>query len=290
LNKAGVPLAVGIALFLGLLCEAASAREIWVVRFNTVPPELDPPCQPFVTWHSNLMFHNTTAAQLEVRPLSVTGGSLPPNARALVVPAGATVSIRGRTDFDLHWDVEGFGLWVNRLDVPDGIVVSNRGETGISDPPPGPPPCGGIPAIYAGYPVPVRSDLVAASVSQYHLGVDTAGPTQGSSTGDSRINVGVFNAGVSAANVLVQVRCSAGSPSVPPPDPVVESQQIVVEPNSIVQTQLVASTLVLGCPVAIGLPSPWHVVVRSDQPGFSYAGGVANGTLPKLPVSMSLTQ
>jgi hypothetical protein len=283
-------LAAGLAVIFGLFCNIASAREIWVVRFNTVPSEPDPPCQPVVTWHSNLMFHNTTAAPLEVRPLAVTGGSLPPNARALVVPAGATVSIRGRTDFDLHWEQEGFGLWVNRLDVPEGIVVSNRGETGISDPPPGPPPCGGIPAIYAGYPVPARSDLVAAGVPQYHLGVDTGGPTQGNDTGDARINVGLFNAGSLTADVTIQVRCSSASRIATSPDPNVVSFQISVEPNTIIQPSALASTLVAGCPTGIGVPSLWHVVVTSDQPGFSYAGGVANGTLPKLPVSMSLTQ
>jgi hypothetical protein len=289
LTKTRILLAAGLAVTLGLFCDAASAREIWVVRFNTVPPELDPPCQPLVTWHSNLMFHNTTAAQLEVRPLAVTGGSLPTNARALAVPAGATVSIRGRTDSDLHWEEEGFGLWVNRLDVPDGIVVTNRGETGILDPPSGPPPCGGVPSIYAGFPAAARADLVAAGVPQYHLGVDTGGPTQGNDTGDTRINVGIFNAGSSAANVSIAVRCSGASPAIHPPDPTVETRQVLVAANSVLQVQAIASTAER-CPVAIGGPSPWHIVVTSDQPGFSYAAGVANGLLPKLPVSMSLTQ
>jgi hypothetical protein len=89
----------------------------------------------------------------------------------------------------------------------------------------------------------------------------------------------------------VEVRCSESAESIPaPPDSIVLTHQLVIEPNSIVQATALPSTLVTGCPVAIGAASPWHVVVRSDQPGFSYAGGVRNGVLPTLPVSMSLRQ
>jgi hypothetical protein len=68
----------------------------------------------------------------------------------------------------------------------------------------------------------------------------------------------------------------------------VDTEEIILGPNSVIQIPVLSSTLATGCPVAIGGPSPWHVVVTSDQPGFSYAGGIRNGVLPKLPVSMSL--
>jgi hypothetical protein len=282
-------LAVGLSTVLGFLSEVAVAREIWVVRFQTSPPELDPQCQPLTTWNSHLMFHNTTATSLEVNPLSVSGGSLPQDARPLQVPAGSTVSLRGRARADLNWEAEdGSTLWVNKLEVPDGIVVTNRGETAVLDVPPSPPPCPGIFELFAGFPMPARSDLVGAGQRQYHLGVDTGGPTQGNDTGDTRINVGVFNASLSPAQVTIEVRCSGAFPTVPPPDPLVDTEQFVLGPNSVIQVPVVTSTLATGCPVAIGGPSPWHVVVTSDQPGFSYAAGIRNGVLPKLPVSASV--
>ena len=243
------------------------------------------------------MFTNTTGQDQTVQVLDASNGSgLRADARPLRVPAGQTASVRGVSPPDLHWEPAGRSeneplLWVNRLSVPDGVLLSARGESQIGEPLSSDPnpPCNMRNRYSAGFPLVVKADLVPAGTPQYHVGVDIGDFTNVTPHLDSRFNVGVFNAGSTPALARIQVRCSAESAELQSaPDPVLANVDIAVPANSLVQQTVVASTRAVPCPLA-GSASPYHVVVTSDRPGFSYALGLTNEELPKFPVSSPVT-
>ena len=277
-NRAG---RYGVAL---LVCALGafplSAREIWVVRFETQWPEF-PPCRSLQRWFSHLMFTNTTSQEQTVMVLEASNGGLRTDARPLRLLPGRTVSLQGASTAQLNWEPAaaspgGYLLWVNKLEVPAGVVFSARGELHIFEPASADPapPCTGINRYSAGLPLPVIEHLVNPGVPEHHLGVDP-----GSRIGlglDSRINVGVFNASSGAARVTIDVRCSQVEASLlMGSDPLLIRTALDVPPDTLQQHTIVMSTRAAQCPLT-GSTNPYHVVVTSDRPGFSYAVGLVN--------------
>ncbi len=266
---------------------AASAREIWVVQFRTQFPDA-PQCQTILRWYSRLMLSNTTDLPLTVSLLGMSNGPALPNAGSLTVPPRQTTSVLGTLQVaPPHWAPDlpetSTAIWVLRLDVPTGVSVSDRGEVALNEVTNASlsPPCTIRGQTTAGLAFHVVDQLVPAGVSQYHLGVDI-GNAWNAPGYDARINVGVFNASALDANALVEIRCSAEVGPQSGPDPLIRRLTIPVPPNAIVQQTVLASTKAAPCP--IGQVSPYHVVVTSDQPGFSYAAAISNEALPKFTV------
>jgi hypothetical protein len=94
--------------------------------------------------------------------------------------------------------------------------------------------------------------------------------------------VGVYNASAVQATADVRILCSPEVIGLDDSDDTqVASMQISVPPNALVQQTVLQSTAAVPCPFSDA--APYHVVVTSDQPGFSYAAALSNESLPKFP-------
>ena len=279
-----------VALAIVMTAAASRAEEIFVLQFDTPFPDVLPPCQNLVRWRSNLMLHNPAADAVEVRLLAVSNGQQQPDASPLTIPPGTTASIRGLEPPGLNWSpVVPVPVWVNKLDVPSSVIVANRAEAVIfemltTDPT---PPCDdSVTLVSAGLPLRVFSTLVPSGVHQFHLGTDIGDFVNFRGT-DARLNVGLYNDANVAASAEIQVRCSAQS-GTDQPDPLVTSAILRVPAHSVAQATVVTSTAVSACPIPFGV-TPYHVVVTSDQPGFSYVSAISNDSLPKFPAATSIS-
>jgi hypothetical protein len=292
-----------------LIAGCASAREVWVVQFNVAFQPDFPPCANLVAWHSQLLFRNATDQQLPVTFLGVSNGPARSDAQALSTNPHRTVSLEALEAPGLHWEPDvppaGALIWVNKLDVPDGVVVSGRAVAEVNEiaNPGSPGPCVASGHYFSnGLSLRVFDHLTPASVPQYHLGIDigshlsVATPSSadhrslGAAGGrvaqttpsiDSRINVGVFNASAVRATADVKILCSPEVISDEGDDAQLVSMQISVPANSLVQQTVLQSTAAVPCPFSDA--APYHVAVTSDQPGFSYAAALSNELLPKFP-------
>ena len=122
------------ALLVSWLAAPALASDIWVVQFQTPFPDVIPPCQTLVSWHSHLLFHNPTEQDAEVKLLDVSNGGKQLGTANLTVSPHRTASVRGLDPATLKWNPpDDIPLWVNRLDVPEGFVVANRVEAQIAE-------------------------------------------------------------------------------------------------------------------------------------------------------------
>ncbi len=271
------------------------AREVWVVQFRTQFPDVTPPCQSFLRWYSRLMLSNSTDLPLTVSLLGVSNGSVRPDAGGLMVPPRQTMSVLGTMQAaPPHWAPDlpetASVIWVTKLDVPTGVYVADRGEvflnesTGSNST----PPCNLRSQAIAGLPFRVVEQLTPPGVSEYHLGTDIGDAAQAPHY-DARINVGIFNASQQQATVLVDIRCSSEAGGLENgADPLITRATISVPPNSVVQSTVLSSTRLASCPAA-GPVSPYHVIVTSDQAGFSYAAALSNEALPKFPAFSPVT-
>jgi hypothetical protein len=297
-------------LFSAMLIAPAAvlATEVRVVGVLVVPEDNPPPCVALTSWSSQITFHNTTSIPQTVALLGISNGSIRPDARSLQLSAGQTVSLYPGNP-QLNWEPvpfsPRFGLWVNRLDVPTGVIVGNRLVVSISEPPAGTDighlPCQRTQTLYAGLSLPVVSTLIQPGVTQYFLGTNVGGTVAGfgfgrtpgtevaagadevragTSTTDARLNVGVYNAGTSPATARVRVYCTEiGSLTLG--DSLLQTSDFVIAPNSVTQQTVLASAAAAGC--QYGESGFWYATATVDQPSFAYAIGLANGTLPKFP-------
>jgi hypothetical protein len=277
-----------VLLLIAIPTAAVSARQLWVVQFRThFPLDALSPCQTIFYWQSHLMLSNTADQPLSVSLLSVSNGNRRSDAHDLTISPHHTTSLQGYAPGGPNWQPDvpetSPAIWVNELEVPDGVALSDRGEVFLDEPIGGvTPPCSPGSTEFAGLTFKVVERLTPAGVSQYHLGADIGdAAAAGAPRLDARVNVGVFNAAGVRANATVLVRCSSTSPLQNAQDPLVATLQLSIPPNTLVQQTALPSTVAAGCPLAG--PSPYHVVVTSDQPGFSYAASLSNQSLPKFP-------
>ena len=277
-------------LIVSLSIESVRAAEVRVVRFDVLPNSNPPPCVSFTGWLSETFFHNSTDVVQNVQFLGVSNGSARPNPTPLSVPPHQTVKINGSFDPFLNWDpMPGTIVWVNRLDVPPGVIVANRVASSVYDVGPDTTriPCTSHLTNYAGLPLPVFSTLVPAGTTQYFLGTDI-GSDPFTAQLDGRLNIGVYNGGTAAATATVRVYCGHQGSRTATPNSLVLNDQSPVPGNTVIQKTVVPSTLVAGCPVG-GNEYFWYAAVIIDQPSFAYAIGLANGALPTFPGTVALT-
>src|SRR5439155_14391174 len=145
-------------------------------------------------------------------------------------------------------------LWVLHLDIPDGVVAESRDEYyvsfGISEL---------LPAPRGKVSMPIFRQLVAAGSPQVHVGTDLGG-------NDSRVNVGIYNAGVQTATASVEIhRACDGA--------VMDSRAVLIPANTIVQT----GGMVVGpstCPSATIQSWARYTVVTVSQPSLTFVSNV----------------
>jgi hypothetical protein len=267
------------------------ATEVRVVRFLVQPDFSPPPCLSLAGWYSETFFHNSTDTVRAVQFLGVSNGSARPNAKPLAIPPHQTVKIHAYDPF-LNWDPTPSAiLWVNRLDVPPGVIVANRVAASVYDVS---LDTSGITCIprqtnHAGLPLPVFGTLVPTGITQYFVGTDVGSDVSGDRITDARLNVGVYNGGSVSATTVVSVYCGQVGSSSSSPNSLVLTDRIQIPANAVVQKTVLASTnAITGC-LAGGVESFLYATVTVDQPTFAYAIGLANGTLPKFPGTVALT-
>jgi hypothetical protein len=274
-------LSVG-AVGLMLAAAVAAGNDVFVVRFDTTgSPAPFPPCGGLV-YRDELIFHNGGATDATVALVSVSNGAVVSGARALTVPGGRTRSSLGYCDgcaATSTWAPDPQPLlWVAHLDIPEQIQTVSRllvlaGST---------PTCPSLPVItartYAGLPLPVVRSLTPPGVPQVHLGTDIGGDA-GGTPDDGRTNVGIYNGGSVAASASVEFRRGCDGA-------LLESRTIVIPANAVVQLNGF-SNVFEGCTQVDTAAFEVYVVVKVDQPSFSYAVTLSNERFPLLSVSSS---
>jgi len=267
---------------LAVACIVASSAylegaEAYVLRFRTDRNYSDPTCK-VVNWRDELLFHNETNTDKAVANLATTAGAARPPGQ-LLIPAGRTVSTAaGDAQRDLGGDPFGPALLVNRLSVPDGVVISSRADVF------GPPvSCGAPPTStihsFGNLSLPVFRSLVAPNARQIHLTTDLG-------VQQRRTNVIVYNAGSVLATAHVEFRAGCD-------DSLVTEQVVTVGPNSVIQIQgLTDNPMGRSC-LGAGLTSDFtrYVVVTVDELSFSHVMTISNEfAIPTIGVTNSSLQ
>jgi hypothetical protein len=262
-----------------LVVGSACAREVFVVRFNTLrsPAFAEPPCT-FLSYRDDIVLWNPTVAEKTVRLIGVSNGATPV-ALPLTIPPGQVRTSEGDEAAFATWAPTPQPLlWVAHLDLPDGVQIVSRllvptfasaGCDGGS---------GGALRTYAGIPMPVIDALSPPSSPQIHLATDIGG-NGGGTADDGRTNVGIYNGGTITAHAIVELRraCDGG---------VIDTVQTEVPANSISQVTGLSAAF-NGCTAIHAGTYESYVVVTVDQPSFSYAITLSNQRPPWLPVSSS---
>jgi hypothetical protein len=233
------------------------ADDVYAVRFFA----RSEPCFFRILWEDDIVFHNSTAEDQVVRLLGVSNGELREPPETLLVPAGRTVSAKGKVIWLPRIPVP---LWFVHLDVPSGVIVQSRAEAHSDS-------CGGVPPSptpeLGAFSLPVFRRLTPAGVSEVHLGADLGSE-------NAYVNVGVYNAGASPASAVIELRQSCG-------DSLLAERTVQIPPNSIVQVTGLNGTP-SGCPTTQG---SWmrYVTVKVDQPSLSYVINKKSGLV--FPIS-----
>lgn len=241
--------------FLTLLLFSTSAQsaDVWVLE--GIGGTLLPDCKA-VTWRPGVVVHNRGNESATVRPLHVSNGGM--TALTQTVPAGSSVRAVGGS-------APAYG-WISRFDIPETVGVEARmelynGSCRISFPPPPTAP-------FAKIRMPVFRRLVPAGEEQVHYGTDLGGV-------ETRQNVGVYNAGEVAANVVISVTqpfCGRKS-----------MQTALVGPDTFVQLSVQSIT-----PCSRDLQTnSTYTVVTVDQPSLSFVSTLRNDAKPDMSANVT---
>jgi hypothetical protein len=244
--------------------------EAWVLRVST------PPLDPFdvcgsIDWRDQLLFYNTTGGPQNVRLLGVSNGSLDPSPEALAIPPRTLVGV---TDpGQLNWSpAPPVPLWLDHLDVPEGVLVTSRLEAASGFGPPCPAQVG---PTFGGIPLSVAHALFEPGVPQYHFATDLG-------TQSSRTNIVVYNAASVPAHAQVALYrgCDGG---------VAEQRTVTIPPNTAVQETAFRSDE-FRCTGAATPSYVTYVIVTVDQASLSFVTTLSDDELPKILVGYSPTQ
>lgn len=273
---------IPVVLLAGLLLWSSSAvlraAEIYVVRFVTSGTLIEPPCK-YLSWADHLVFHNTTAEDAVVRLLGVSNGPRRPEARDLIVPAGRSRSVAG-TLLDWHPGT-GENPWVNRLDLPSGVLVASRLQVSVGSGAPCPVVSDSRGVGATGFPV-FRS-LRAPNEPQHHFATDI-GPDETGYAAHARINVGIYNAGSSSATATIEVHRGCD-------ERLMDSRIVSIPANTMIQALGLTTRTGPGCTGSLTTALyTTYAIVRVDQPSLSYAVTLSNEFPPQIPVGISFTQ
>lgn len=263
-------------IFLGVASCSLRARgdDLYVIRMASGVRFAGPPCL-FISWRDDIRFYGTGVEPQVVTLLGVSNAAMRQSPAAVVVAPGALVSTLGVGGPGDSWTPVGNpSLWVAHLDVPAGVLVDSQGEAitrGTN-----PDSCNPTDTefVHGSFPLPQFRSLTPANTAQVHLVADLG-------TEDARLNVGIYNAGPVPAHVSVDVRRSCNSSTL-------THRDLTVTANSVEQTAGILIGDFLGCGGLGTAPDyAMHLVVLSDQPGFSYVTALSNQLPPVMPLTMS---
>lgn len=251
----------------------ALGREVYVVRLLTPPPSA---CG-VSGYRDHLIFHNPTDGDQQVIALGASNGYQIPPEPPLVVPAGRTRSIYvepfGGGGTETNWaSGPGYVLLVNKLDVPEAMIVESRGELysfGGTE-----MPCGAL-ELLGSFALPVVTALRAPGSRQYHFASDLG-------TLASRTNVGIFNSEPTPGSATIEVRAACS-------DRVLETRMVDVAANTLVYVQGFQNTLLNGSCFMGPNAGDYsrYVVVTMDRAGFSFVATRSDNLPPRISLSAS---
>ena len=235
--------------------------EVYVLRFRTDVIYADSARCLTTGWQDEVLFHNPTSTEKVVRLLATTSGAVARSGEVTVRP-GATVSTLTDAGIGLGGDPFGFVLVVNKLDVPQGVVISSRADVY------GPPiRCGGgQPAAmnhsFGNLPLPVFRSLVAPNERQIHMPIDLGVQKR-------RTNVIVYNAGTTSATARVELRAGCD-------DALIAERFLAIPSDSVVQVTGLTDEPDTFCSAANTAFFTRYVAVTVDQPSLSHTTTISN--------------
>lgn len=277
---------LGVGLPALLVASSLYAGEVRIVRFATpTQNSTAPPCPVTFRWESHTFFLNTTDAIQEVTALGVSNGGPLFGPLPLRIPPHQAVSMFGVSG--LGWEPPSQPpLWVNRLNVPDGVLTSSQIQAWVGEPDIPVPPCTGRGSRHGGLPLPEFATLTPPGIPQYHLGLDTGNEFTDLSK-DARLNVGIYNGAQVPATAVIRIYCADEQPPPIGPNKLLSELTISIPPDTIVQPRILGSTKAAGCPYLSDRFE--YATVTVDQPSFSYAVELSNDSLPKFPGTVAFT-
>jgi hypothetical protein len=260
-----------LAILLPLLAVTVStpavASDVYVVQGRAIGTALNN-CDS-LNWLGDVVVHNRTSMAQTITLVGLSNGDVTPGEdRNLTIPAGRTISLNAQRNwFPLPTTTN--LLWVDHLDVPDGLVLESRIEIGVvtscAVEQPG--------AVNGKVSLPIFRALQPAGVPAIHVGTDLGRI-------DARNNVGVFNAGLTTANVHIELRQGCD-------EAILRTVDVTLGPNT--TQQFAIGNTRTTCPLGGGTTKAWdtYVTVTSDQPAISFVSSVANSLNLVVPYAVS---
>lgn len=251
-----------LLLFLFLAMPSAFGAPVWIVGGKVVTPVGG--CAG-VRWYAGALFHNFSDAGATVRVVHISNASVPrdlPPAPPITVPPHASVPI----------PTGGPAVSVTEYDVDPSITVEPRLELyDVSVCPSGGLPLGAPPffAARTKLRMPLFTRLAPPGELQRHLGTDLGATPV-------RLNVGIYNAGPSAANATITVTQPACARTG------VTSVGIAADTF----TQFAVSVTPCGGPSNENSFAAYTTVVV-DQPSLSMVSVLANGVPPAVTTAVT---
>lgn len=240
-----------------LTATAAAASDAYFIRFNATGAGI-------TAWADDVLFYNTNSTSVTVRFLGVSNGTAQTNTPPLELPARTSVSLNSSPAGTTWLPVPVPSLWVLHLDVPAGVIVESRDEFYRTYP--GVPEL--LPTPRGKVSMPVFRGLRVAGEQQVHLGTDLSGV-------ESRVNVGVFNAGTQTASATIEVRRTCD-------DVAVDTRNITIPPNTVIQAS--GFVIAANSPCTDRRTASWMraVTITVDQPSVTFVSNV-NDTIGQAP-------
>ncbi len=245
-------------LFVALLIFAVglpvAASDAYFVRFSAIGGP-----GSSVLWADDVLFYNANSLPVSVHFRGVSNGAAHANTADLVLASRQTTSLRANNEVTEAWapNPDTVPLWILHLDIPTGVIVESRDEFYFTFPLPGQM---SVTQARGKVSMPVFRELVPANEPQVQLGTDLSGT-------ESRINVGVYNAGGMPANATIQVRRACD-------DSVVATRMIVVPTNTVVQSVGVALVANSACSGTAAAPWTYTVTTTVDQPSLTFVSNL----------------
>jgi hypothetical protein len=259
-----------------LLCAApaALARDLYLVRADAKGPFING--VEYVTWRTDVFFHNTTDAPATVALLGISNGQMPeprvPRAFVIAPHRSATLMNSGVGGEWIPASVQIETLWVMHLDVPEGVAADDVMFIGRGASLAGPVD-GDQRYSFGKLRLPLFTSLVPANQPQTHAATFLGSPRYI----PSRTNVAIYNGGTAGATARIEFKtyCS---------DETISSTTVQVPANTIVQPSLTTPT-----DVHCEVEPRWAVytVVTVDQPSFSFVSNLSNANTPLTSISIS---
>jgi len=235
------------------------AATIWIIGGNATTPSNNP-CIATL-WTADAVLQNTTDAPLTVRQTSYSDiSTIPIVTPSFTILPHATTTLTRQRSLN-HIATPSSSLFLEQLDVPDGVLADSRIEIGASACNVSPPIFGPVNGKLS---TPTFRTLVPAGTVQRHIGTDLG-------LVDARVNVGVFNGGETTAHAHVEVRKACN-------DALLGQSDITLNRNSLLQV-----SMNIGAPTAACSDSDvgyWvtYTTVTVDQPSISFVSTISNNT------------